>query len=97
MPYAGTVRVIDIEVPTPTTTGADVGRACGCTERLDPDFDAWFLVSLCGEHASSAESADRHLPCLMGHELDEYVAEFSTGRRVGRILPKDTTKVRGKR
>lgn len=89
--------MMDADTLTHTSTGADVIRGCGCTERLDPDWDAWFLVSLCGEHSSSAESSDRSLPRLLGHEMDGYVAEFSAGRRVGRILPKDITKNRGKR
>src|SRR5678809_618029 len=86
-----------VDVVIPTQAGADVNRACGCTERLDPDWDAWFVVTLCGEHSNLSDQADRNLPRLLGAEMDQHVAEACGGRRVERIMPKDHTKHRGKR
>lgn len=76
----------------PTRDGADMMRACGCRERLDPDWDAWVLLELCQEHAATTVQADHYIPRLTDHELDQHVAAHAGGRRVQRIMPRDPTK-----
>lgn len=80
------------DIFTPTVTGCDVRRGCGCVERLDPDWDAWFVVSLCPEHVASSASIDHRIPMVLDHELDATVIEANHGHRIDRIRPRDTSK-----
>lgn len=61
---------------------------CGCRVEVDPDGPLWVLA-MCTEHANLASKLDINLPRLLDHELDVYVAQFSSGRRVKRIRPAD--------
>lgn len=88
-----TVAVMDeIDIFIPTTAGADVRRACGCTERLDANWDAWILVDLCPEHDGQTTKIDGGLMRLLDPEIDRTVAAASSGRRPERLRPRDETR-----
>lgn len=76
----------------PTASGADVRRSCGCTERLDANWDAWILVDLCREHAEQTTKVDGGLLRLLDPEIDLHVTEAAGQHRVARIRPKDETR-----
>lgn len=80
------------ELLTPTLEGADVRRSCGCTERLDPDWDAFVLVDLCREHSEQTTKVDGGLLRLLDPEIDQHVTEAAGQHRVSRIRPKDETR-----
>lgn len=80
------------DIVIPTDDGADIQRACGCVDRLDPDWDALVVVSQCAEHGNLSTKLDFNLPRLMDRELDETIVEALGGRRAKRIWPSDVSK-----
>lgn len=74
-----------------TMSGADIIRACGCVERLDPNWDAWVLLTQCRECEDISVSAEWKLRKIVDHERDADLAEAAGGHRVRRLRPKDDT------
>lgn len=65
---------------------------CGCREELEPDWDAWVIVEQCAAHANVTAKVERNMQRLTDIELDHAVYEAAGGRRVERIMPRDTSK-----
>lgn len=66
--------------------------ACGCLEELDPDWDAWVISDQCAAHAAGSSAVEPQLRRVLDAELDQAVYEAAGGRRVDRIMPRDTSK-----